>query len=277
MLKQRLLVALFGLPILAVIIWFGEPWYTILAVIWGLVCTFEFYGMVTRLKIKPLTILGLLFSPLFITSSHFSHSIIYLPLILTTVVVLPLTLLLLQPKKEGAYSRWVWMVAGIIYISWLLHYLVAIRNGHTPLAISSIDSRNWIYYIFATTFISDTLAFFLGRAIGKHHLAPQVSPHKTWEGSLAGLFGATLTSLLFTLPTPLALPLTCFQAVLLGLAVSIFGQTGDLVKSLLKRNMGVKDSSNFLPGHGGFLDRIDSVLFAGVIVYYYVLFAAQMS
>ena len=93
-----------------------------------------------------------------------------------------------------------------------------------------------------------------------------------WEGAIAGVFGAVLVSLFFTLSTPLQISnLACWQAILLGLLVSVFGQLGDLIESLLKRNMGVKDSSRLIPGHGGFLDRIDSVVLAGIVVYYFVL------
>ncbi len=274
MLKQRLLVALIGIPILTVIIWFGEPYFTLLVIIWGLVSTFEFYRMVSRAKIKPLTFLGLLFSPLFIISPYFDGSI-FMPLILTGVVVIPLIILLLQPKKEEAFSRWVWTVAGLIYIDWLLSYLVALRGGLAPLSVSSLSGKNWVFYTFFTTFGSDSLAFFIGRWLGKHHLAPHISPNKTWEGAAAGLLGAILVSLFFALPTPLALPLNYRQAILLGLTVSAFGQLGDLVKSLLKRNMEVKDTGNLLPGHGGFLDRIDSIGFAGVAVYYYASIMAS--
>jgi phosphatidate cytidylyltransferase len=112
----------------------------------------------------------------------------------------------------------------------------------------------------------------VGRALGRHHLAPNISPGKTWEGAIAGVFGAIGISLLFTLATPLHLQLLSYgQAILLGLLVSIAGQLGDLAESLLKRNMGVKDSGKLIPGHGGFLDRLDSILFAGIVVYYYVI------
>ena len=100
---------------------------------------------------------------------------------------------------------------------------------------------------------------------------PIFGPGKTWEGTIAGFFGAIIVSLLFIIPSPLALPLNYGQAIFIGLLVSIFGQLGDLTESLFKRNMGVKESGNSLPGHGGFLDRIDSVIFAGVVVYYCAL------
>ena len=103
-------------------------------------------------------------------------------------------------------------------------------------------------------------------------MAPRIRPKKTWEGAVAGVLGAVLVSLLLTLATPFSLPIGYGQAVLLGLLVSVFGQLGDLVESLLKRNTGVKESGNTLPGHGGFLDRMASVVFACVVVYLYYTF-----
>ena len=126
-----------------------------------------------------------------------------------------------------------------------------------------------VFLALFTTFSSDTTAFFVGRALGKHHLAPRISPGKTWEGAIAGVFGSIIVSLI--LVNLFGLPLSYGWTILLGLLVSIFGQLGDLVESLLKRNMGVKDSGRLISGHGGFLDRIDSVVFAGIVVYYYVL------
>ncbi|GAF94961.1 unnamed protein product, partial [marine sediment metagenome] len=110
-------------------------------------------------------------------------------------------------------------------------------------------------------------AYFIGSACGKHRLAPNISPKKTWEGAIGGILGAVLISLLLVML--LELPINYIQAIPLAIAVSIFGQFGDLLESLFKRNVGVKDSGNAMPGHGGFLDRIDSVVFAGAVVYYY--------
>lgn len=262
MLKKRVIIALWGIPLLIAVIWFGaELGFTILVAIWGLLAVFEFYRMASGLKV--LTYFGLIWTLLFILSPHFDYDFI-VPLLLTSAVILPLICLLLRPQKEGAFIGWAWTIAGILYVGWLLSYLVALRD---------LDSgRNWVFLALFATFGCDTAAFFVGRTWGKHYLAPSISPGKTWEGAVAGVFGAIIVSLLFTLPTPIHLPFNYWwQAILVGLMVSTFGQFGDLVESLLKRNMGVKDSGKLLPGHGGFLDRIDSIVFAGVVVYYYVI------
>ena len=268
-LKKRVITALWGIPLLIAAVWFSRPeypfpWFTVLVAIWGLLAVFEFYRMVAASKIAPLTYFGLIWTLLFIMSPHFDYDFLT-PLLLTAGVMLSLIWLLLRRQKEGAFIGWAWTIAGILYIGWLLSYFVALRGLD--------DGRNWVFFALFATFGSDTAAFFTGKALGRHHLAPSISPGKTWEGAIGGIFGAIMVSLFFTLPIPLSLPLSYWQAILLGLLVSIFGQLGDLVESLLKRNMGVKDSGKLLPGHGGFLDRIDSVVFAGIVVYYYVIWA----
>jgi len=276
MLKKRVITALWGIPLLIAAVWFDKPlpWFTLLVAIWGLLAVFEFYQIVAGAKVPPLTYFGLIWTLLFILSRdsyllsilepHFDLSLLT-PLLLTSAVILPLIWLLLRPQKERAFIGWAWTIAGILYVGWLLSYFVALRGLD--------DGRNWVFLALFITLGSDTTAFFVGRALGRHHLAPRISPGKTWEGAIAGVLGAIIISLLFTLPSPLSLPLGYGQAILLGLLVSIFGQLGDLTESLLKRNMGVKDSGKLLTGHGGFLDRIDSVVFAGIVVYYYVIWA----
>jgi len=264
MLKKRIITALAGLPLLIAVIWFGEPWFTILVAIWGLLAAFEFYRMVAASKVSPLTCFGLIWVLLFILRPHFDYDLTT-PLLLTSAVILPLIWLLLRRQKEGAFIGWAWTMGGILYIGWLLSHFVVLRGLD--------DGRNWVFLALFATFASDTAAFFVGRAVGKHHLAPRISPGKTWEGAIAGVCGAIIVSLLFTISTPFQLLLTYWQAILLGLLVSVFGQLGDLVESLLKRNMGVKESGRLIPGHGGVLDRTDSIVFAGIVVYYYVIWA----
>ena len=262
MLKKRVITVLWGIPLLIAAIWFDKPipWFTILVAIWGLLAVFEFYKLVNSSKVPPLTYFGLIWSLLFILSPHFNYDFLT-PLLLTSAVILSLTWLLRHPQRGGTFVGWAWTMAGILYIGWLLSYFVALRG---------LDGgRDWVFLALFTTFGSDTTAFFVGRALGKHHFAPHISPGKTWEGAIAGVFGAIIVSLV--LVNLFSLPLGYGGAILLGLLVSVFGQLGDLVESLLKRNMGVKDSGRLIPGHGGFLDRIDSVVFTGIVVYYYVL------
>ena len=275
MLKKRIITALWGIPLLIVTVWFDKPlpWFTVFVAVWGLLAAFEFYRMVAVSGVPPLTYFGLIWTLLFILSRdadllsilepYFNPDLLT-PLLLTSAMVLSLIWLLLRPQKEGAFIGWAWTIAGILYVGWLLSYLVALRGLD--------DGRNWVFFVLFVTFASDTVAFFVGRVLGRHHLAPGISPGKTWEGTVAGVFGAIIVSLFFILPTPLILHISLWQAILLGFLVSVFGQCGDLVESLLKRNMGVKESGKLMPGHGGVLDRTDSIVFAGIVVYLYYAF-----
>ena len=262
MLKKRIITALWGIPLLIAAIWFDQPlpWFTIIVAIWGLLAVLEFYKLINITKMLPLTYFGLIWTLLFIISPHFNYDLV-IPILLTSAVVLPLFWLLRHSQKDGAFTGWAWTMAGILYIGWLLSYFIALRG---------LDSgREWVFLAMFATFGSDTAAFFIGRALGKHHLAPRISPGKTWEGAVGGVFGSIIVSLF--LVHFFSLPLGYGWTILLGLLVSILGQLGDLVESLLKRNMGVKDSGKLIPGHGGFLDRIDSVVIAGIVVYYFAL------
>ena len=278
MLRQRVTTALVGIPLLTAAVWYDDsfPYFTVLVALWGALSSIEFYRLVKTAKAPQLTYFGLVWTLLFILSRdsdlhaiiepHFDTSLLA-PLLLTSAVTLSLINLLVRQPKEQAFNSWAWTMAGILYTGWLLSYLVALRGGP--------DGRNWVLLALFTTFASDTAAFFVGRTWGRRQLEPSISPAKTWEGAIAGVIGAIIITCLFTLQTPLKINLTYWQAIILGLLVSIFGQLGDLVESLFKRNMGVKDSGRLIPGHGGLLDRMDSVVFAGVLVYYYMLWVTQ--
>ena len=228
--------------------------------------------MVAGSKVPPLTYFGLVLTALFIISRksqllsalepYFNPSLVT-PLLLTIAVILPLLWLLSRRQKEEAFATWAWTIAGVLYIGWLLSNMVALRGLE--------DGRNWVFFVLFVTWFSDTTAFFTGRKLGRHKLAPNISPSKTWEGAIGGIGGAIAISVVFFTPTPFQLPLTYWQAIPLSIGVSILGQAGDLVASLLKRNMGVKDSGTLMSGHGGMLDRMDSIIFAGTLVYYYAV------
>jgi phosphatidate cytidylyltransferase len=268
MLRKRVLTAFCGLPLVILAVWFSKPEYpfpllTLLAAVWGLLAVYEFFRITGVSKNRPLTIFGLVWTLLFILYPHFDNAS-FLPILLTSGLTLSLIILVFLPKKEDNFHHWAWMMAGVLYVGWLLGLLVSLRLEE--------GGRNWIYLALFATFASDSAAYFIGKALGRHKLAPHISPGKTWEGAVAGVFGAVILSLLFTLSTPLQLSLNCVQAVILGILISVFGQIGDLAESALKRSTGVKDSGNLMPGHGGLLDRMDSIVFAGAVVYLYYTF-----
>lgn len=259
MLRKRVITAIWGVPLVLLAVWFDEPlpWLTVMLAVWGLLAAVEFQRITGVAGTRPLAVFGLAWTLLFIIYPQLPGDLT-LPLLLTSAAVLSLALLLFLPKKDGLFTGWAWTMGGILYIGWLLGLLVALRLE---------AGRDWVYLALVATFGSDTAAYFIGRAFGRHKMAPRISPGKTWEGAVGGLLGAVIISLLFTLPTPVRLPLAYWEAALLGLFISIFGQAGDLAESLLKRSGGVKESGNLLAGHGGLLDRLDSILFAGAVVY----------
>lgn len=279
MLRQRVITALLLIPLPIAAIWFGEPWFTSLIAIFGVLAAFEFYRLGSAVEFSPATYFGLIFTLILIISRNpdllsrletsLDPALISL-FILVAALVLIFIWIMLRRQKGGVIASWAWTVGGIIYVGWLLGHVVALRG--------LADGRSWIFFILLATVASDTVAFFIGRAFGRHKLAPQISPNKTWEGAIAGIIGAVVFSLLFppaelfSATNPLHIHgLSYGEAILLGVLVSLFGQLGDLAESLLKRKTGVKDSGNLLPGHGGILDRLDSIIFSGAVVYYFAI------
>jgi phosphatidate cytidylyltransferase len=273
MLKNRIITALWAIPILCVLIWFGEPYFTIGVAGVGFLAAMEFFRLTKGVKAQALAVFGIIWTILLIIirnpSIHtwldpYIDNELLIPGILTAGMAISLILLLARKQKQGAFTDWSWTFGEILYIGWFLGYFVALRGLD--------NGRNWVFLTVFATFGCDSSAYFIGRACGKRKLAPSISPGKTWEGSIAGLAGAVGVSLLFLLNTPLQLTsVNWWQLVIIGLLVSIFGQLGDLVESLFKRNTGAKDSGTILPGHGGMLDRIDSLAFAAILVYYIVM------
>lgn len=259
MLRHRILTTVVGLPLLIAIIWFGEPWFTLLMAAMAGLAAWEFYHMAGRLNVQPITSLAIALVVLVIVSPHCPYPST-LPILITAAIIISLIWLLFRFPRDQAFTNWAWTMAGILYIGWMLRYWVELRNLEAGRAL--------VFLAMFTTFANDTGAFFVGRAWGKHALAPSISSGKTWEGATGGVLSSVVISLI--IGTIFTLPFKYWQIALVGFAISIFAQLGDLVESLLKRNTGVKDAGNLVPGHGGILDRLDSLIFTGVIVYYLV-------
>jgi phosphatidate cytidylyltransferase len=266
MLKYRVITGAVGVPLVILAIWFGVPWFSLLIAAAALAGTYEFYHMANFDRREPLLYLGLLWALALVLSPYYLYkSPEVLPIVITATTLISLIWLLYRPSKEGAFRNWAWTIVGALYVGWMLSYWLNLRGLE--------DGRNWVYLAMLTTFANDTGAFFIGRARGKHKLAPAISEAKTREGAIGGLICAILGAVVIATVLNLISPFTFryWQIILLGFLVGLFAQLGDLVESLLKRNMGVKESGNLLPGHGGILDRFDSLIFVGAVVYYYVI------
>ncbi|MEL7562671.1 phosphatidate cytidylyltransferase [Dehalogenimonas sp. 4OHTPN] len=264
MLKKRLVSGLLLGIIALAAIWFDEPlpWLTIGAAIWGVMAIAEFNRVVSQVKAPPFAAIGTIGVVLFIASPHVEGSLAPL---LAGFTALSLLYLLKPGDRSQSFVRWAWTLAGVIYVGWLLSFLPALRLLES--------GREWLLFAIGVTVASDTFAYFIGRATGRHKMAPSISPGKSWEGAFAGAIAAVITAVI--LKPVLGLTPDYLSLGLVGLLASVVGQAGDLVESLFKRNMAIKDSGNAIPGHGGFLDRMDSVVFAVMLVYYYVVvFAA---
>ncbi len=269
MLKQRIITAVVGIPLIIVAVWFSNPefvipGFVILIAVVALVGIFEFYHIVGFDRKEPIIYFGLLWALALVLSPHYKNANI-LPIAMTAAVVISLVWLLCRSPRERAFHNWAWIVAGVLYVGWMLGYWLNLRI--MP------GGKSLVYLAMFTAFANDTGAFFIGRKWGKHKLVSSISPGKTWEGALGGLLSAIVVAMaisripiLFHLP-----PLEYWLVIPLGFLISLFAQLGDLVESLFKRNMGVKESGKLLPGHGGVLDRFDSLIFVGPMVYYYVL------
>lgn len=163
---------------------------------------------------------------------------------------------------DAAAREVAFALLAFLYIPFMLMHLVLLRQ--TPFGIQ------WMFLLMLIVMANDSTAYYFGSAFGKHRLYQLVSPKKSIEGAVGGLIGGLVGTMLakFTFFTQL----TFTDAVLTALVIGVVGQAGDLFESLLKRSFGVKDSGTIIPGHGGVLDRMDSILFAAPITYYYVLY-----
>jgi len=268
MMRKRWLSALVLFAIVFVAVWFDSPAYSVVLAVFATLGALEFFGMVGLPRYHPLTIFGLVWVLLFILVAHFEGN--YTPLLLASAVGFSLIWLIFSTSVKDAAVYWAWTLAGIIYIGWMMSHFIPLRQLDS--AGGTDIGRDWVLFALFTNIAVDTAAFFVGRAWGRHRLAVTISAKKTWEGAVAGFAAAIATALVLTVILPNLANVPYWQAAILGAIVGVFAQLGDLAESLLKRSAGLKDSGTMVPGHGGLLDRMDSIIFTVVVVYYYVTF-----
>ncbi len=182
---------------------------------------------------------------------------------LITFIILAILLSQLVAGRDMRYTLQdsAILAFGVFYIAWLLSHLIAIRQFNEGIVL--------VFFLFLVTWANDTAAYYSGMRWGRHPMAPVVSPKKTWEGAAGGLLGSIAGA--FACRAWFIPSLSTADALWLGLLLGVAAPLGDLCESILKRSAGVKDSGSLIPGHGGILDRIDSLIFTTPAFYYYLL------
>jgi phosphatidate cytidylyltransferase len=234
----------------------------------------EFYSGVRKTGARPIVWAGLAAIVTFVVGARIStigSDSIWLPAVITLLVMLCFLVELFRRNRAPLINVGS-TVLGAVYVGWLLSHLVLLRgvNGKNVVVGSySEEPGAWLLMLtFLGTWACDTGAYFIGKFYGRTKLAPRLSPGKTVEGSVAGLVSAVLLAVIFGL----VIKLPPQHALALGLIFGVMTQVGDLSESAVKRELQIKDFGSLIPGHGGILDRFDSLLFTGPVVYYYAAF-----
>lgn len=262
------MTALVGMPLVVGTCLFWPQAFKGLVVFSIAVGLIEFYSLASRDVGKPMILAGVV-AGLGLALSAWAFGEKILPMSLT-ISAIALTILCLIQKREGAFFSLSITFAGIIYVAWLFCHLILLRN--LP------QGAGFVLLLLAILWLGDIGAYFVGVGIGRHPLWPSVSPKKTIEGALGGLIFSLLAVIItkevqvfsqgFGLSSYLP-ALSYSHYIYLGLGVALLSQSGDLCQSLLKRDVGIKDTGYILPGHGGILDRCDGLLFAAPAMYYW--------
>ena len=268
---KRILTALVALPILITSILISSLWWLFIllaaaAMVLGL---WEFYLLAKRLKLEPNAAAGFVAGAALITICLQNDPAINVLLAQFVIILLTAAVLIAATLRGAPFEKMIpsagATVLGVLYVPFLGSHLVSLRIGFDPAL-----SAHLLSFFFLVLMGADAGAYYVGRSLGKRKLAPGISPGKTWEGAIGGVVAALAMGALAhfwffrELPLKYILPL--------AVVMTIVGIFGDLAESALKRGAGAKDAANILPGHGGILDRLDSLLFNAPLIYYFARF-----
>ncbi len=264
-LAGRLLAAAIFLPCFFIIAHRGGIYYLILVdliIIFGL---FEFYKMMEAKGLRPYKWIGMLSGGALPWYLFFRQGMYANVLLTVTFIAVMIAELLRKEKGHAVYHISV-TIFGVLYVSWLGSHLMLLRELPIIAGLDYSFGYTFVIIVFALTWCYDTGAYTFGRMFGKHKLFPSISPGKTIEGAIGGTFLSIAGILVVRMVMDARLGIV--EAILLAIAASTIGQLGDLVESMIKRDAKLKDSASSIPGHGGILDRFDSLLFTAPLIYY---------
>ena len=247
----------FVLAVLAiVIVAYGGLWFFAMMMLMGLIGINEFYRLMRRYR--PIALAGFVGLGLMLSLAWFADPVSAMGATAATLL-LTFALAAIPGPRKGVSVRIGVTLLGLVWVGWGVAYLLFIRQLPNGLWLT-------LLVVFGT-WAGDTVAYFAGRYFGATPFAPRLSPKKTWEGYVCGVFG-TLVVVVFL--GTLYGGVGTFDSLLLGLAIAAVAPLGDLFESLLKRDVAIKDAGRFFPGHGGVLDRFDGLFFASVASYFVI-------
>ena len=264
-LLRRLFSTLILLPLFVWMVVDGPTWlFGAIMVLAGALGQWEFTGMFERAGIRSFRWLGLLGGSVLTASFALPVS----ERVTFTLVLLVLLIggLLRRETGRAAWEPVAVTLVGICYVNWLLGYTFWLYD--LPAGVE------WVLLLVSVTWLGETAAYVVGSTLGRHKLAPSISPHKTVEGAVAQLAASVLAALgarAWFFPA-----LSIESAIVVGLLLGVVGQAGDLVESAIKRSVGTKDTGRLIPGHGGMLDRVDSLLVNTPVLFYYATYARSL-
>lgn len=257
MLLYRIMSALVGIPVILYAFWLGGRFLSGVVLIIAILGVREMCRLWGKAGVSVWMPGALLGTGLFVVSAHSENEFFLGAALFCTLAAGLVYMVTVYPKFS--FTDLSSTVFTSIYAGWLLTHLISLRQ--LP------GGFHFILLVLATTWSTDTFAYFVGINLGRHKLAPKLSPGKSVEGAVGGLTGSILAAVILGLLNA-RMPLGHYVAV--GLIAGILGQAGDLVESAFKRMAGVKDSGTLIPGHGGILDRFDSLIVTAPVVYYYL-------
>jgi phosphatidate cytidylyltransferase len=262
---NRSIVSTLGIPGILLFIWAGGIWFAFFILAVMVLALFEYYQIAKLKEIKPLIWLGVLASFFIAYFYYYQPAVdtIYVFSIIVAFVIVALFIELFS-KKPNPTENFNITIGGILYIPLLVGALIGIREFDTA------NETNFTFALFLSIWICDSAAYIGGKKFGKKKIYPSASPNKTVVGSVAGLIFSFITYIVMDKIGFIKLDLDITQITILSVISGVFGQTGDFVESLFKRDAGVKDSGILLLGHGGVLDRFDSLIIASPLVYIFL-------
>ena len=267
----RIITMLVCVPIIFASTYFGGLAFLALVLVLALFSINEFYLSMKKKGFDPVFVLGNFFTIFFLVIAYLALKKNWEPAhsaVLTFAVIITLGYgIFLKNKKESTLNIAV-TVFGIIYVGWMFSYLMFIRDLTPPTACIP---GAYLYFLMITIWANDIASYIIGIKFGKTKLCPNISPKKTVEGAVAGFIVCLIAAVIFGYLIDTQWP----YALLLGAIVGVVAQISDLVESLIKRDVGIKDSSLVLPGHGGVLDRMDSFILTAPVMYYYLVWLLQ--